>query len=421
MLPDFGARRALMLQGPVGPFFRRLARQFQDQGVEVTKVNFNAGDGLFFRGPEVVRYRQPMDEWPDFFRQLVAERNIDTLFLSGDCRPLHKQAIALAPELGVAVWVFEEGYLRPDHVTVERGGVNGNSSMSRDPDFYRRATSDLPELHEPVSVGNTFRLWGWITTAYSVAMTFLFWRYPLYRHHRNNNAFWQAFCWVRGAARKFWYAARERGVISKIRGEWAGRYFMFPLQVHCDSQLEHSTFESMEQLMDTVVASFAEHAPDGVRLVVKHHPHDRGYREYGRYLRELGERYGCADRIVYVHDVHLPTLLKNALGTVTMNSTVGTSSMYHGAPVKVLGTAVYDIAGLTCKRSLAEFWVDPGSVDGELFVSFCRWLRGANQLNGSFYKRAPGIPGISGVSLVSAETEVPSVAPELRERQSGIG
>ena len=47
----------LLLQGPFGPFFRRLARDMEADGVTVHKVNFNAGDALFFRHPNAVSYR----------------------------------------------------------------------------------------------------------------------------------------------------------------------------------------------------------------------------------------------------------------------------------------------------------------------------------------------------------------------------
>src|SRR5256885_12968535 len=42
------AKRVLLLQGPVGPFFRRLATLLRAAGAEVHKVNFNGGDCLFF-------------------------------------------------------------------------------------------------------------------------------------------------------------------------------------------------------------------------------------------------------------------------------------------------------------------------------------------------------------------------------------
>jgi capsule polysaccharide modification protein KpsS len=158
----------------------------------------------------------------------------------------------------------------------------------------------------------------------------------------------------------------------------------------------------MEEFIDAVVGAFARHAPPDTLLVLKHHPHDRAYRDYGRYLATLSGRLGCAERVVYVHDLHLPTLLKHARGTVTMNSTVGLSSLYHRTPVKVLGSAVYDLPGLTCQRPLAEFLVAPGEVDGDLYQCFCRYLIETNQINGSFNRRTPGVPTHSGLVLERA-------------------
>jgi len=397
MLTDFGTRHALLLQGPVGPFFRRFADELIADGAIVTKVNFNPGDALFFRGPEVVSYREPMEVWPEFFRNLVTERSIDGLFLFGDCRRLHRQAVGIARELGIPVWVFEEGYLRPDHFTVERGGVNGHSHLPKDPEVYRRAARELPPLSAPTSVGNTFPSWALWTTMHSVACTFARWRYPLYRHHRDVNSLTQAACWVRGGARKLWYARREEGILEELSGEYDDHYFFVPLQVHCDSQIDHSDYACLEEMIEEVVSTFARHAPAGTLLVLKHHPHDRAYRDYTSFLRALGEHYRCSDRLRYVHDLHLPTLLKHARGTITMNSTVGTSSLYHGTPVKVMGRAIYDVPELTFQGSLVDFLADPGEVDTELFDGFCRYLRHVNQVNGSFYRQVSGLPNWSRI------------------------
>ena len=46
----FRGRRVLLLQAPVGPFFRRLARDLQWVGAQVCKINFNGGDTLFSGG-----------------------------------------------------------------------------------------------------------------------------------------------------------------------------------------------------------------------------------------------------------------------------------------------------------------------------------------------------------------------------------
>lgn len=389
MLRDLAGKRVLLLQGPNGPFFRRFADDLRARGCQVTKVNFNAGDGLFFRGgrgADVVRFTGRLDQWPELLRALLVERRIERVFLFGDQKPIHRAATKVCKELGVDFWALEEGYLRPDWVTIEKGGVNGNSSLPRDPEFYRRATANLPELAPPRPLGNTFYHHMWWAIWNAVACTLFFWRYPHYRHHRQINCWLQAMQWGRGAFRKVWYRWKERKVTPRLVGEYRGRFFLLPLQVYCDAQLQHSSYETMEDFVEDVVTQFARHAPPDMLLVVKHHPHDRAYRDYTRYLRDLAARHGLIDRLIYVHDLHLPTLLKAARGVVTMNSTVGTSALFHHTPTKVMGKAVYDIPGLTCQRPLAEFLRDPGTVDNDLLVAFTRWLREDNQINGSFYK-----------------------------------
>ncbi|MEZ4367146.1 MAG: capsular biosynthesis protein [Kofleriaceae bacterium] len=395
--PQLGCRRALLLQGPVGPFFARLAEDLRRGGAVTTKVNFNAGDALFYRGPDVVAYRGAMAAWPAAARALMLERRIDAVYLFGDKRPIHVAALAAARELDIPVWVFEEGYLRPNYVTVERGGVNGDSPLPRDPTFYREVAPRLPHQPAPLPVGNTWYHHAAATTAYAIAKTFGAALYPRYRHHRQNNAFYGAACYVRGAWRKVRYRITERGVVEAVIARHRGHYFVLPLQVHCDAQLQHSDYPSMEALIDEIVAEFAAHAAADAVLVVKHHPEDVPFRDYRRRLRDLATRHRLGDRLVYIHDTHLPTLLKYARGVVTMNSTVGTSALHHRTPVKAMGRAVYAIPGLTHQGSLAEFLADPGAVDVELFEAFCRWLRAACQLGGSFYRRQPGSATATGL------------------------
>lgn len=121
----------LLLQGPVGPFFWRLAKDLRALGTTVHKVNFNGGDWLFYpKG--ALNYRGRMQDWPAWLKDKLQALEIDVLMLFGDSRPIHKQAHAVARELGIEVGVFEEGYVRPHCITLERDGVNGNSLLIHD-------------------------------------------------------------------------------------------------------------------------------------------------------------------------------------------------------------------------------------------------------------------------------------------------
>jgi capsule polysaccharide modification protein KpsS len=395
MLPDLGCSHALLLQGPAGPFFRRFATELRAEGIRVTKVNLHGGDVLYFPGPGAVAYRGDFDEWPAFVRELIRSRGIDGLFVFGDCRPYHRAAIDVARELGVKVWVFEEGYLRPNHITLEENGVNGYSSLSRDPDFYRRCEPSPPEPAVPVGATWPAAAWWsmWNAFAFSLGKP----AFPHYEHHRTLD-FTKHVRWhARDGLRKLWLGYRERGLLERVVREIGGRYFFVPLQVHCDFQLYHSPYDHIRDFIRELVSTFAQHARPQHHLVLKHHPLDRAYCDHGDFLKDLAHECGLTDRLWYVHDLHLPTLLRHARGTITINSTVGLSSVFYNTPVKVTGTAVYDMPGLTFQGALEHFLREPGAPDSELYAAFRHYLERTNQINGSVWKRLPGYCSGTGV------------------------
>jgi capsule polysaccharide modification protein KpsS len=203
--------------------------------------------------------------------------------------------------------------------------------------------------------------------------------------------------WGRSGVRKVTNRIRERKVLDRLAGELSGRYFFAPLQVHCDSQVGHSRFASVSEFIREIAETFAASAPAETHLVFKHHPHDRAYTDYRALISELAAEHRLGDRLIYVHDLHLPTILRNARGTIAMNSTVGISSLLHDTPVIALGDAIYDIPGVTHQGSLGDFLVDPGEVDGELFEAFRAWVRHTTQINGSFHKRLAGSTSATGL------------------------
>ncbi|MCD6078145.1 MAG: putative Capsule polysaccharide export protein kpsS, partial [Ramlibacter sp.] len=172
------------------------------------------------------------------------------------------------------------------------------------------------------------------------------------------------------------------------------------LQVFNDAQIRvHAPFPGVEDFIETTVRSFAARAPDDTLLVFKHHPMDRGYRDYSRLIRKLAHELQLGHRLQYIHDQHLPTLLDHARGVVVVNSTVGLSALFHAAPTKVCGRALYDMPGLTYQGSLDDFWSDAPrhKPDPALYRRFRSHLVAATQLNGSFYRRLSGLQSATGV------------------------
>jgi capsule polysaccharide modification protein KpsS len=379
-------RHLLMLQGPAGPFFARVGRQLRANGAKVSKVNFHGGEDLYNRGPHIVRFHGALEAWPDFFERLVRERGVDGILLFGDCRPIHKAAIDRAQQLGIEVFVFEEGYLRPDFVTLERDGVNGHSIIPQDPRFYDNVEIAFDEP-PPRPVARAFLKSAVHTICYATSAGLMRWRYPRYRHHRDIRPLVQMCLWLNGGLRRVAHTLRDREIARRLDEQRMPPYFVVPLQVYLDAQLGYSRFETIDAFISEVVETFAKHAPSDHELVLKLHPMDRAYSDYGDLIERLRKLHGLGARLHYVDIINLPAALRGARGTVVINSTVGLSSLKHGTPVKCLGQAIYDIPGLTHQGSLSEFFENPAPVDRELCKRFSSWLRQNNQLNGSVWSR----------------------------------
>ena len=94
-LEKFAGHRVLLLQGPVGPFFARLAADLRDVGAQVFKVNFHAGDWLFYPRADL-NYQGSLAQWPQALGALLTDWDVDVVLLYGDCRPVHVVAVEQA-------------------------------------------------------------------------------------------------------------------------------------------------------------------------------------------------------------------------------------------------------------------------------------------------------------------------------------
>lgn len=381
----------LLLQGPIGPFFSRFADDLTERGFNVWKVNLNGGDRLFYRKDQAIDYSGTLKEWSAYLDRLLVNKEIARIYLFGDCRAYHRVARKVAKRRGIRVFVFEEGYIRPNYVTLEEQGVNGHSPMlSR-----RLELNDLPKVPEDAILAGekfltkkTFLRSFVYSTSYYISCHLQQKRFPEYQHHRTLRVVAEGARWIRSGLRKLRFQRAEKDVLKQVIAEYDKNYFVCPLQVHCDMQVVvHSKFNSIEHFIGEVLTSFARHAAPNKAIVFKHHPMDRAYTDYCLLFENLIGELGLQGRVFYVHDVCLPTLLKNAEGTVLINSTVGMSSLFHGTPVKTLGKAIYNLPGLTTQRSLESFWGRPGQVDRSLFAAFRQYLIENNQINGSFITR----------------------------------
>lgn len=375
----------LFLQGPLGPFFARCARHLSVQGVKTHKINFNGGDRFYAWADHLSDYSGGPAGWPEYLSGYLRQNDIGTVVVYGDCRYYHEQARTVCEDQGIRFWAFEEGYLRPDFVTLESGGVNAHSPL----DWTRNAIDSYRPRNRDtaVQVGQTFWQRAQFAILYYVAARLARRQFPYYRHHRPRNWLQEGGCWVRSLLRKGLYRLTQRRYTESLTRNHSGEYFLYPLQTADDFQIRaHSDYSSIEESIRQVVASFASHAASHELLVIKHHPMDRGFCHYGRLIRKLAQEHKVAGRVVYCHDLHLPTLLDHAKGVVTINSTVGISALLHRVPTLTLGRALYDLPELTHQGSLDSFWEQPAQVNEALFKAFRTYLYEKTQLDGSFYR-----------------------------------
>lgn len=166
-------------------------------------------------------------------------------------------------------------------------------------------------------------------------------------------------------------------------------FFLFPLQVELDCQIRHhSPYGQMTPAIVQTLGSFAAHAPVDTLLVVKEHPLDNALTDWRSLVGHIAARLGIGDRVVYLTGGNLESLLREASGVVTVNSTVGSLALPMGISVIALGRAIYDLPGITFQGKLDEFWRQALPPDAQAFDAFRLVVMHRTQINGGFYSAA---------------------------------
>jgi capsular polysaccharide export protein len=381
----------VFLQGMPSPFFSRIGARLTSAGCRATGINLCFGDWFFWNGANTVNYRGSLADWPDFLNDFIAAQAVTDLVLLGEQRNYHQEAVAVAQARGVRVAVTDFGYLRPDWITLERDGMGGNSRFPKScaeirglatrlpaPDLVKRF-SDSPAS---MAIGDLF---------YSFGNVVLWWLFPRYRRSDKRP---HPIVYFPAIGRRLLLAKaghRQADAALQALHASAARYFVFPLQLEHDFQIvAYSPFANLDEPIDLVIRSFAQHADPGMRLLVKAHPWDPGLKSWARRVGRCAASHGVADRVVYIDGGDLDEMIRGSAGMVTVNSTSGVRALQLGSPVKILGQAVYDVPGLTFQGSLDAFWGSASPPDADLVDAFIGALAGTIQIRGVFFSE-PGL------------------------------
>jgi capsular polysaccharide export protein len=303
----------------------------------------------------------------------------------GDRRPVHIAALEQARQNHVRNHVFEEGYFRPNLITLEQEGVNARSQLPRSPQWFTQAAQRIPPQPLLKDFQSRLGLRAMHDVVYQASGVLNRLFFSKYRSHQNMSAAVEYAGYLQRSRLLKRVAPANTRLIENLVAQRTP-YFFVPLQLNCDSQVrDHERFHIMQLMLKHVLHSFAQHAPADTKLVIKNHPLDTGWEHYDRVVLNLEHQFGLKDRVLYVETGDLTTLLKHAKGTITLNSTVGYVALEQGCPTLCLGDPQYNLPGLTDQQDLAQFWGMPLAPEAELFQSFKRVVVHSTQVYGGFY------------------------------------
>jgi capsular polysaccharide export protein len=378
-------RSFLALQGTASHFFSRLSEGLIERGHSARRINFCGGDLLYSTQANAWNYAGSISDLPNWYSEVLNSGGYSDILLFGDCRAIHRPVHNIAKQMGVNVHVFEEGYVRPHWLTLEKHGVNGRSLLPRDPKWY--LDGRVPTPSPGLATGYNLYERAWHDIRYRMGNAILASRFPGYESHRPYSGAKEYAALAQRFAHQKRYrdeAARATSQILKSRRS----YYLFPLQLNSDTQITvHSPFTSVREAIERVMRSLAEHAPADASLVIKNHPLDTGLVEYRRFVQQLAATLDLTGRIVYIEAGHLPTLLEHARGVIVVNSTVGLSALHHRRPLMALGDAIYKMQGMTWGGDLNDFWTQAHGPDMNLYYAFLDYVIHHTQINGDFYTR----------------------------------
>jgi capsular polysaccharide export protein len=377
-------RTILFLQGPSSVFWRELAGAFAEKGHSVHKINLCFADQVYWRRPGAYNYRGRFKHWKQYLASFLQAHKVTDVIYYADRFPYHVVAAEIARDFGILSFVLENGYLRPDWITLEREGMSAYSHFPSDPSKISAIAKKLtdPDLtvryeHSPAveSFNETF----FHLNAYCAYV------FPFYQSDKYYNPVVDLLSGF-ARQRRLKRLSREADKIVATLARSRSSFYLVALQTQGDYQVrDNSPYRHITEMVEAVISSFAREAPQECLLVFKIHPHDNGIENWSKIVAKIAAKKGIAERAVTIDGGNLSQLLVSARGVVVINSTVGLQAIRALCPVKVLGIAIYDIPGLTHQGSLETFWNEPERVDPQMALSFIRALAGATQVKGSFY------------------------------------
>jgi len=372
-------RRFLIVTAPFGPFGRVMAEVLEMRGAQVERMIFNAADAITWRRAGGRTFKGGKDAWAAQCAELA--KMFTDIIVFGEGGAYNRAVLNQAESLGARVWVLENGYFRPDWVTVERNGVNASSRLPRFRDGY---AAPEPQLPAPRAVGKILPHHVANISAYHALQMLGTPLFPRYATAYVHSPLAQCLGHIR---RYVGLSFQSRRAVDTDRIAARGAFFIACLQREGDAQLlRYSRLADNSAFLAEVLRSFAQEAPADSRLVVKNHPLDPGLVNLKAVTTRLTREHGLEGRVDFIDGGNLAGLCRASRGMVVNNSSAALSALGFHTPVKVLGDAFFDFEGLTHQGPLGEFWRAPVAPDAELFTRFRGHVIAQTQVNGNYHE-----------------------------------
>ncbi len=385
-------RHFLFLQGPHGKFFKKLGLTLVNHGCTVSRINLCGGDWYDWHGKYTSCYRKNRDLWGSFIADYYQKHQVTDVLVFGDWRPMHSEAITIAKIKNIRVWVFEEGYLRPAYVTMEKNGVNGRSELFKGCDdiLGYRKKMDISSIHneEPLLITNSLKRRMSLAFNYSAVELLakpFFWSY---KTHRPNGIMKELGTWILRILDK---KVNRKKTVTNLKKIYRTRkkFFLFPLQLDSDSQVRlYSPFNGMKEAIICIVTSFAQYASKDDILVIRNHPMDNGLINYRKFIESFSKALNVQDRVFFVETGNSKLMFKNTKAMIVLNSTIGMTALKNCIPVYCLGTSIYVNKGLAQNKDqmdLNMFWKKNIMPKQKVVRAFETILKSTVLINGNFY------------------------------------
>lgn len=385
-----GAPRIVLLQGPVGPFFRKLRCALDAAGFDCWQILLNAGDRLYAGiSRKCLSFHKRAGRWEEWLREILVRCGFQQIILFGSERPAHRVARRVATALGIRIISLEEGYIRPGMIAVELGGNNRLSPIAGKlpPCAFEITRRELLHPYE-----GSFASMCFYGAIYYGAVCLLDGQQRKALLHRHIRISRELLSWSRNLYRRFFKQSLNVRLTENLLEHHVGCYFIVALQVAEDSQLgEAACGWNNARLIRDTLQSFAMSAPQHFRLVFKIHPLERGRNLDRAQIRQTSMELGITDRVDIIDVGSIGHLVRHSAGMITINSTSGLSAIYHGTPLLVIGEAFYahDLLA-TCAQGqpdFAKFWIERRMASKSLRSRYIAWIKENCLRQGDFYTR----------------------------------